>query len=1711
MSRIVNLDDGFTTIQSLIDRMAQSHPQAPFLISPETGRSLSFLDIRQQSRHLFNQFRQAGLTRGDKIAFLLDNGLFTAQLFLGAMYGGFVAVPLNVRAGVKQLSYSLNHCDAKIVYVGKDYDGLISQIMADVPRPVRVISADVDGIIESTGADSATAISPLSPDDAAMLMYTSGSTGQPKAAIHTQANILAHARNSIASHQLTAADRSLLVLPLYHINAECVTLIPTLASGGSVVIPHRFSVSQFWDWLDEHQCTWTAIVPTIVSQLLDWKDPKADQRAESFARIRFMRSSSAQLSPSLHREFLEKFKLPLIQAMGSTECGNIFCNPVPPGENKIGSVGLPWGFEARIVSRDGIDVPEGECGEILLRGPAVMQAYFKDSESTSAALDPQRWLRTGDLAYRDNDGYFFVVGRSKELIIKGGVNIAPKQVDEVLESHPSVLEAAALGIPDRYLGEDVIAFVVTRAGITGSETELLSFCETRLGQFKTPTRIHFVKDLPKGPSGKVQRLKLLEHAAAAGSHAESGNGDHSAAQTHPEIEKLPVERIIAQTWSDVLGIPTIDAQSNFFALGGHSLLAIQCLSRMREKLPVALSLSDFFEHATVAEQVALVKRRFARDVNKHRVNGEKAGGNGLDKIPPRDPSQPIPLSSGQHRLWFLEQLHPGLPVYNEVEAVRLRGELNVAAMEKAINQIVARHEIFRSTVEVIDGQPMVVVHKSWPLRLKKIDLSVLPPSKRDAEVERLLVDEPRRLYHLEVEPGIRTTLLRLGPDDHVFILMMHHIVCDWSSEGVFWRELSSLYRSNCRNEPPALAPLPIQFGDYAAWQIERNAKADFGDDLKYWEETLRGAPELMEIPTDRPRPRYISYRGNKQRFKIDKSLANAVREQSRREKISLFTVFAGALETMLYRYSGQQDIVLGIPMADRDTPELASLIGFLLQNGILRTQVSGEMTFRQLLASIQKSVLGLYNHRAVPFERIVGKLKPERSLSYNPLIQVMLNWRDRDQQLQFIGMDGLQIETLLSGTKTSKFDLVLVLTDGGDDIWAELEYNSDLFDDSRIERMFGHYIKLLAAAAANPDGRLDDLEMLTDSERRLMLADWNRTDSPYPKDRCVHELVQEQAKLAPDAIATVCGKSQLTYRQLNARANQLAHHLQNLGVRPDTLVAVCVERSCEMIVALLGILKAGGAYVPLDPGSPAERLSFMIHDSGAPVLLTQNRLRDQLRVGSSCKVICIDTDWPTIAQSPAENPARSAGPTNLAYTIYTSGSTGEPKGVELNHHGLLNLIFWHRRTYNVTPADRATQLAGVGFDASVWELWPYLTAGAAIIMPDEETRLLPEKLRDWLVQHCITLSFVPTPLAEAMIGLPWPEKISLRAMLTGGDRLNRLVPANLPFKLINHYGPTESTVVTTCCAVEVEGPKPKAPPIGRPIDNTQVYLLDHNQRPVPIGIPGELHIGGDSLARGYLRRPELTTKKFIPNPFDAARSARLYNTGDLARYLPDGTIEFVGRNDDQVKIRGFRIELGEIESVLAAHPAVRAAAVMAREDGGGEKRGEKRLVAYVTTQPEVPAVDELREHLKNRMPDYMIPSAFVILDQFPLTTNGKVDRAALPAPDDENMLIDEAGDAPATEVEKTVAGILASLLGLQQVDAQANFFALGGHSLLGTQLIARIRDAFGINLPLRRVFEAPTVAELSADIEEILLADVEAMSDDEAQASLAGNKTGSGA
>jgi len=1048
----------------------------------------------------------------------------------------------------------------------------------------------------------------------------------------------------------------------------------------------------------------------------------------------------------------------------------------------------------------------------------------------------------------------------------------------------------------------------------------------------------------------------------------------------------------------------------------------------------------------------------------------------------------LPLSYAQQRLWFLDQLEPNSPFYNISLALHLAGNLQVDVLEKSLQEIIQRHESLRTNFATIEGNPVQVIKPESNWRLTLVNGKDSPKYREDQEIKKWLEIHSHQPFDLANDYLIRATLLKLSDTEHFLLICLHHIVSDGWSMGVFIQELTTFYNAYTKGLEPLLPELPIQYADFAIWQREYLQGEIRQNQLNYWQKQLAAAPALLHLPTDRPRPPEQRFEGDQINGILSPELSQDLNKLSREKGVTLFMTLLTAFKVLLYRYTGQEDILVGTPIANRTRSELAGLIGFFVNTLVLRTDLAGNTSFSEALKQVRKTATDAYDHQDLPFEMLVEALQPERNMSYTPLFQVMFGLDN--EVLNEMDLEGIKATPQPLEFKKAKFDLSLSIQVKEAGLTAHWEYNTDLFNGETIERMNGHFLALLEGIIANPSERISQLPLLTKSEQQQLLIDWNNTEVDYPVDKCIHQLFEEQVERTPDTVAVIFEEQELTYNELNCRANQLAHYLQSLGVKPDELVGICVERSLEMIVGLLGILKAGGAYVPLDPDYPLERISLMLEDAGLKVLLTQQKLIDKLSESqANINIVCVDADLPVISKEEQKNLITTIKYSNLAYVIYTSGSTGIPKGVLVTHQGLLNLVFWHQNTFEITNLDKATQLAGTGFDAAVWELWPYLTAGASIYLVKPEILISLVELQKWLAAKKITISFLPTPIAEQLLSLEWTEiNVSLRTILTGGDKLNQYPSNFIPFQVVNNYGPTENTVVTTS-GVVISGEKNNSlsPAIGRPIFNTQIYILDSNLQPVPVGIPGEIHISGAGLARGYLNRPELTQEKFIPNPFSNSPDSRLYKTGDLARYLPDGNLEYLGRIDNQVKIRGFRIELGEIETILSQHSAVKTAIVIARED----ETEQKRLVAYIVPQAEgisaqqeqnFIAVTELRQFLKAKLPEYMIPSAFVILESLPLTPNGKIDRRALPAPEFQS---EEQYVAPRNPIEEILSSIWVKVLKVAQVGIHDNFFELGGHSLLATQLISRIREAFQVEMPLRELFVAPTIAELAQEIKRI--------------------------
>ncbi|MUG92150.1 amino acid adenylation domain-containing protein [Scytonema sp. UIC 10036] len=1194
--------------------------------------------------------------------------------------------------------------------------------------------------------------------------------------------------------------------------------------------------------------------------------------------------------------------------------------------------------------------------------------------------------------------------------------------------------------------------------------QLRSFLKERLPDYMVPSAFVLLPALPLTSNGKVNRSALTA--------PDSVRFEFENTFVAP---RTPVEEIVAAIWAELLGLERLGIHDNFFNLGGHSLLATQVISRVRQAFQVKVQLRQLFEAPTVAGLAQIIEKTWRTEEEQQ-----------TPSILPIARDKELSLSFAQERLWFLHQLEPKSTFYNISVAVRFTGRLNEMALQQSLCEIVRRHEALRTTFTTVKGQPMQVISPNVNLTTKVIDLRQLSKTHREAKAMNVAAAEAQKPFDLAQGPLLRTTLLQLDEQECVALLTMHHIISDGWSTSVLIREITILYQAFCAGFPVPLKELPIQYADYAHWQREWLQGEVRQRQLTYWQQHLASAPPILELPTDRPRPAVQSFRGAHQSFTLPKNLYTSLVALSHKHEVTLFMTLLAAFQTLMERYTGVEDIVVGSPIANRTRLETEGLIGFFVNTLVLRTNLSGNPTFEQLLSRVREVTLGAYAHQEMPFEQLVEVLQPERHLSHNPLFQVMFALQNAPQET--LTLPGLQLQLLNPPTTTAQFDLTLVMEETDAELRGAMEYNSDLFDATTITRILRHFQTLLEGIVAAPEQRLSNIPLLPSDERHQLLVEWNHTQASYPEDACIHHLLEAQQQQSPDAIAAVFADEQLTYHELNARANQLARHLQTLGVGPEVLVGVCMERSLEMLVALLGILKAGGAYVPFDPAYPQERLAFMLEDTQVCVLLTHQGLLTQQPTSEQVQLVYLDTDWETIAIHSPENLHRTATPEHLAYVIYTSGSTGTPKGVMISHLGVCNQLCWRQSAFPLSPADKVLQTSSFSFDPSVWQFfWPLSAAARVIILPSGR-----EQDSAYLVKLIAEQQVSVTNLVPSMLQLVLEEQNlescdCLKHLTCGGD----VLPAELQKRFLtrlglhnvlhNLYGPTETTIDATfwpCVHPSSHG----FAPIGRPIANAQIYLLSHDLQPVPIGVPGEVYIAGLGLARGYLNQPSLTAEKFIPNFLSHEPGSRLYKTGDKARYLPDGNIEFLGRIDNQVKIRGFRIELGEIEAVLSKHLGVREAVVIVRED----QPGNKRLVAYIVQEQEQALTpSELRNFFQQKLPAYMIPSAFVFLNVLPLSPNGKVNRLALAALETSTSNREEAFVAPRTSLEKALVGIWQQILGLEQVGIYDNFFELGGHSLKATQIISQLRSTFKVELPLRQLFETPTISEIAKAIENV--------------------------
>jgi amino acid adenylation domain-containing protein len=1618
------------TIPELFAGQVARHPEATAVVAP--SGELTYAELAAQSRRLAGRLRASGVGLETPVALRMERSADLLVAALAVLEAGGVAVPLDPAWPAERQSFIL--ADTGVEWILSD--GLEIQ-----PASLRQREAGGGGR--------------LLPDHLAAILHTSGSTGQPKGVGVTHRGVSRLVRD--VRWARLQGETFLLHSP-FTFDASTLEIWGPLLNGGRVVLapPGPLSPGDLGKLIEHHGVTSVWMTAALFDQCVD-------EHLDGLRPLRQLLAGGDVLSPSHSERLLAALPaLDLINGYGPTENTTFTTTHALRGPQRIAGsipIGRPIGGTfVRVLDPEMRLAAPGSPGELCAGGAGLTRGYLGRPDLTAERFIPDpfaaepgtRLYRTGDLVRWRLDGSLEFLGRLDRQVKVRGFRIEPGEIEAVLAASPGVAEAVVVALTD---GEfRLAAFVVPAPGAEPTPAALRELLRARLPGYMVPSTITVLDKLPLTSNDKVDRhaLERLRPAEAEPSHI---------------LPRDPVEEMVASVWADVLGIAVerIGLRDDFFALGGHSLLATRIVSRLRQASGVEVRLREVLERPTVE---ALAER--VRGTLEERTGGPVA--------PPlfhvlrrTDP----PLSFAQLRLWIIDRIEPGSTTYNVALAVRLEGALGPALLAGAFGEVARRHEAVRTTFTVRAGDPVQVVHPPVPVPLPVLDLAALPEAARESEARRLAREEEMRPFDLERGPVLRAGLLRLAPAEHLLLLTLHHIVCDEWSIRLLFHEVVTLYAAWRQGRPAALPPLPVQYADYAVWQRSWLAGPVLESQLAFWRSRL-GDPPVLELPTDRPRPPLQTFRGARLSFVLSADASAALFSLSRRRGATAFMTLLAALQALLARTSGQTDLTVGTPITGRTRAEVENLIGFFLNTLVLRADLSGDPGFGVIVDRTRARALEAYAHQDLPFEKLVDELGVRRSLGHSPLFQalfVLLHTTPPEAESA-----GLRATPFSTEGATAKFDLTLAMHADGESLSGVIEYNTDLFDRTTALRLAERFRVLCAAAAREPHRPLSDLPVLPEPELHQILREHNDRPPRHDVEIRLHDLVAAWAEREPERIAVEWPGGSWTYAEFVGRARGLAGRLRALGVGPDVPVGVSAGRGPALALAFLAILEAGGAYLPIDPAYPRERQDFMLEDSGAPVLLGPEEIL-------------------AVHPSPARGPGhgiKPAGGEGSAYLIYTSGSTGRPKGIAVTHRVLTNLILWQidpDRPGAMPGPWRTLQLSSPSFDVSLHEMLSTWCTGGTLVLASDDDRRDPERLARFLAEAGIERLFLPyvalQQLADRLARPDTPVPSRLRRVITAGEQLQvtpqvaeafrRLSAATGGTTLHNHYGPSETHVVTELILEGDPARWPAVPSIGRPIAGTSAYVLDRALKPLPIGVPGELALGGFSPARGYLGRPDQTAEKFIPDAWSDVPGARLYRSGDLARLLPDGTIEFLGRIDHQVKIRGYRVEPGEIEAVLATHSRVRECAVAVREG-----HGDRRLVAWFVPDGEVEPT-ELRDHLRARLPEPMVPTAFVKLDALPLTPSGKVQRSALPAPEGERLAAAPYVE-PGTALEREIAAILREELGLDRVGREDNFFDLGGHSLTMVRAAAKLTERLGRPVAVLDLFRTPTVASLARQL-----------------------------
>jgi amino acid adenylation domain-containing protein/non-ribosomal peptide synthase protein (TIGR01720 family) len=1653
-------------VQELIARQAARTPEAAAVI--HGGRLLTCGELETAVRRLALRLRAAGVGPETRVAVFLDRSPEMLIALLAVLRAGGAFVPLDPGHPDARHALVLEDAGAPLALTSA---ALAERIAGLGPRPVLVERDGGGGETEGETEGEAAGEAPAggSGGGLAYVLYTSGSTGRPKGVMVSHDAFLHYLLWSVEAYRAEEGTGAPVHSPVAFDLTLTSLFAPLLAGRAVELLADESGV----------EALAAALRPDADFGLVKLTPAHLDAlgtvlRPEQAAAARTLVIGGEALraeSLAFWRQHAPAVRC--VNEYGPTEtvvgccvyevrAGDAESGPVPIGRPIAGT---------RLSVLDPLlaAVPPGTPGELLIGGGGLARGYLGRPDLTAERFLPDpfsgelgaRLYRTGDRVRYLPDGNLEYLGRLDGQVKIRGHRIETGEVEAVLGQHPEV-RAAVVQVRDSPAGRRLVAWVVGRGGVPLETAELRAFVRGRLPEPMVPALFAVLPELPLTPNGKVDRAALSEP------EADRDEASYAAPST-------PFEEVVAALWSEVLGVERVGVDEDFFALGGHSLLAMRIVARLRPTFGVDLPLRDLFEHPTVASLALRVETAM------------QAGAGTVAPIEPVPRDHPLPLSFAQQRLWFIDRFEPESASYNLPTVLRVRGPLDAGALEAALSEIVARHEVLRTAFVLSDGEPRQVIRPAAALPMQRIDLSGALEESREGEAFAVARRELFRPFDLAAGEPLRALLVRMGETEHLLVLSMHHIASDAWSADILVREALALYEAFAAGEPSPLPPLPVQYADFAAWQRQWLRDEALEAELAFWSARLADAPQVIELPADRPRPSVLTGAGDRRGLEMSADLARAVAALSRRSSATLFMTLLAAFEILLSRGSGQDDFTLGTPVAGRTRLETEGLIGFFVNTLVLRANLGGEPTVRDLLARVRAETLEVYTRQDLPFEKLVEELRPERSLSHSPLFQVVFALQNARRGTARLA--GLELELVPSETGTAKFDLTLLMEERADGLAATLELRRDLFDPVTGDRMLGWLRTLLEAMTADPDRAVGDLPLLGAAERHQLLVEWNPAQR-HERPVALHRLFEERARTRPEAVALTtlaAGEERVSYGELNRRANRLARHLRSLGVGLESRVALCLERSADMLVAILAVLKAGGAYVPLQPGHPEERLAFVLADSAAEVLVSTGELAAALPPHVARPVL-LDAEAAAIAAWPDQDLAEEVPAEGLAYVIYTSGSTGLAKGVLVPHVHVARLLAATEADFGFGPEDVWTLFHSYAFDFSVWEIWGALAYGGRLVVVPYLVSRSPEDFRALLVRERVTvLNQTPSAFRQlvALEERSASPLADLRLVVFGGEGLDPiwLAPWAERYgtarpRLVNMYGITETTVHVTLRPLEREDlARTGTSPIGRPIADLEVHLLDRRMSPVAVGVVGEMYVGGPGLARGYLRRPELTAQRFVPHPFAAEPGARLYRSGDLARRRGDGGLDFIGRADHQVKVRGFRIELGEIEAALASHPRVQEAVVLLRDDRDGrDGRDEKRLVTYLVMSegPDLPPL-EIRAFLARKLPEPMLPAAFVRLQALPLTPNGKLDRRALPAP----QLEGRPAVAPGSGLEGAIAEVWAEVLGVPAVGLDDNFFDLGGHSLLLVRVQERLREVLGREVAIVDFFRFPTIREIA--------------------------------